>query len=88
MVCLIHSRKQRAANVGQSLVEDDYLDYAKEMMEKAEKKGVKMLIPIDTVVTKEFKNDTPFHVVDAGCQADDDMGMVSDQRPVNFTRKL
>mgnify|MGYP000487832504 CR=1 FL=1 len=68
-------QKAKGGNVGQSLVEDDYLDYAKEMMEKAEKKGVKMLIPIDTVVTKEFKNDTPFHVVDAGCQADDDMGM-------------
>ena len=44
-------------------------------MAKAEEKGVKMLIPIDTVVTKEFKNDTPFHVVEAGCQEDDDMGM-------------
>ena len=44
-------------------------------MEKAEAKGVKMLIPIDTVVTKEFKNDTPFHVVEAGHQEDDDMGM-------------
>ena len=68
-------QKAKGGNVGKSLVEDDYLDYAKEMMEKAEKKGVKMLIPIDTVVTKKFKNDTPFHVVDAGCQADDDMGM-------------
>ena len=68
-------QKAKGGNVGQSLVEDDYLEYANEMMEKAEKKGVKLLIPIDTVVTKEFKNDTPFKVVDAGCQADDDMGM-------------
>ena len=34
-----------------------------------------MLIPIDTVVTKEFSNNAPFHVVEAGCQEDDDMGM-------------
>lgn len=68
-------QKAKGGNVGQSLVEDDYLDYAKEMMEKAEAKGVKMLIPIDTVVTKEFKNDTPFHVVEAGHQEADDMGM-------------
>ena len=61
--------------VGKSLVEDDYLDYAKEMMEKAKEKGVKMLIPIDTVVTKEFKNDTPSRIVVAGHQEDDDMGM-------------
>ena len=68
-------QKAKGGNVGQSLVEDDYLEYAKEMMEKAEKKGVKLLIPIDTVITKEFKNDTPFKVVTAGCQEDDDMGM-------------
>ena len=68
-------QKAHGGHVGQSLVEEDYLDYAKEMMAKAEAKGVKMLIPVDTVVTKEFKNDTPFHVVEAGCQEDDDMGM-------------
>ena len=68
-------QKARGGKVGQSLVEDDYLDYAKEMMEKAEAKGVKMLIPVDTVVTKEFKNDTPSRVVVAGHQEDDDMGM-------------
>lgn len=68
-------QKAIGGKVGQSLVEDDYLDYAKEMMDKAKAKGVKMLIPIDTVVTKEFKNDTPFRTVDAGTQEDDDMGM-------------
>jgi phosphoglycerate kinase len=68
-------QKARGGKVGKSLVEDDYVDYAKEMMEKAEAKGVKMLIPIDTVVTNEFKNDTPFHVVVAGHQEPDNMGM-------------
>ena len=68
-------QKANGGNVGKSLVEDDYLEYAKEMMEKAEKKGVKLLIPIDTVVTKEFKNDTPSRIVTAGHQEDDDMGM-------------
>ena len=68
-------QKALGGNVGQSLVEDEYLDYAKEMIEKAEAKNVKLLIPVDTVVTKEFKNDTPFHVVEAGQQEDDDMGM-------------
>ena len=52
-------QKAHGGNVGQSLVEDDYLDYAKDMMKKAEEKGVKMLIPIDTVVAKEFSNDSP-----------------------------
>ena len=68
-------QKACGGNVGKSLVEDDYLDYAKEMMAKAEEKGVKMLIPVDTVVTKDFSNDAPSRIVNAGCQEDDDMGM-------------
>ncbi|MCR5518307.1 MAG: phosphoglycerate kinase [Lachnospiraceae bacterium] len=68
-------QKSLGGKVGQSLVEDDYLDYAKEMMEKAKAKGVKMLIPIDTIVTKEFSNDAPSRLVVAGHQEDDDMGM-------------
>ena len=67
--------KAQGYEIGLSLCDDEKLDYCKEMMAKAEAKGVKMLIPIDTVVTKEFKNDTPFNVVEAGCQEDDDMGM-------------
>ena len=39
------------------------MEYAKEMMKKAEEKGVKFLIPVDTVITKEFKNDTEFKTV-------------------------
>ena len=68
-------QKAKGGSVGKSLVEDDYLDYAKEMMAKAEAKGVKLLIPIDTVTTKEFKNDTPSKIVEAGHQEADDMGM-------------
>jgi phosphoglycerate kinase len=58
--------KALGEEVGKSLLEADYLDYAKEMMEKAEKKGVKLLIPIDTVVAQEFKNDTPYKTVGRG----------------------
>ncbi|MCR5516692.1 MAG: phosphoglycerate kinase [Lachnospira sp.] len=68
-------QKAKGGSVGKSLVEDDYLDYAKEMMAKAEAKGVKLLIPIDTVTTKEFANDTPSKIVEAGNQEADDMGM-------------
>ena len=68
-------QKANGGHVGQSLVEDDYLDYAREMMEKAKEKGVNLLIPIDTVVGKDFSNETPSRVVKAGHQEDDDMGM-------------
>ena len=52
--------------VGDSLLEADYLDYAKEMMAKAEEKGVKLLIPVDTVVAKAFDNDAESKTVDRG----------------------
>ncbi len=52
--------------VGDSLLEEDYLDYAKEMMQKAEEKGVKLLIPIDTVVATAFDNDAESKTVGRG----------------------
>ncbi len=52
--------------VGDSLLEADYLDYAKEMMQKAEEKGVKLLIPVDTVVAKDFDNDAESKTVARG----------------------
>ena len=52
--------------VGDSLLEADYLDYAKEMMAKAEEKGVKLLIPVDTVVAKEFDNNAESKTVTRG----------------------
>ena len=67
--------KALGEEVGQSLLEEDYLDYAKEMMEKAKKNNVKLLIPVDTVVAKEFSNDAPFHTVGRGQIAADEQGL-------------
>lgn len=58
--------KASGEEVGNSLLEEDYLDYAKEMMAKAKEKGVNLLIPVDTVVGKEFSNDTEFKTVGRG----------------------
>ena len=58
--------KALGEEVGDSLLEADYLDYAKEMMAKAEEKGVKLLIPQDTVVAKEFANDAESKTVARG----------------------
>ncbi|MDE6435501.1 MAG: phosphoglycerate kinase [Lachnospiraceae bacterium] len=52
--------------VGNSLLEEDYKEYALEMEKKAEEKGVKLLIPIDTVVADDFSNDANFKVVGRG----------------------
>ena len=62
--------KAQGGKIGTSLCEDDYLDYANDMIKKAADKGVKMLIPVDTVTADAFSNDANVKVVDAG-QIDD-----------------
>ena len=58
--------KAMGEEVGDSLLEPDYIDFAKQMLEKAEKKGVKLLIPVDTVVADSFSNDANFKTVPRG----------------------
>ena len=48
--------KAQGYEIGTSLCDDEKLDYCKEMMEKAEKLGKKLLLPVDTVTIKEFPN--------------------------------
>ncbi|MBK1834038.1 phosphoglycerate kinase [Roseibacillus ishigakijimensis] len=49
-------RKAQGHEVGMSLVENDKLDLALDILKKAEEKGVKFLLPADTLITQEFKN--------------------------------
>ncbi|MCI5848976.1 MAG: phosphoglycerate kinase [Lachnospiraceae bacterium] len=48
--------KAKGYEIGKSLVDDEKIDYCKEMMAKAEKAGKKLLLPIDTTVAKDFPN--------------------------------
>lgn len=66
--------KAQGKEVGTSLLEEDYLDYANEMIQKAKEKGVNLLLPVDTVVAKEFSNDAASRVVE-GSMNPDEMGM-------------
>ena len=61
--------------VGKSLLEEDYKEYAVNMLKKAEEKGVKMLIPVDNVVADDFSNDANFKTVDLGGIPDDMEGL-------------
>ena len=56
--------KAQGQEIGNSLCEEDKLDYALEMIKKAEEKNVKLLLPVDHVEGKEFSNDTEKKVVD------------------------
>ena len=59
----------KGGSVGASLVDNEKIDYCKEMMAKAEAKGVKLLLPVDTVVADSFPNpidaEIPTEVVDS-----------------------
>ena len=61
--------------VGTSLQEPDYVDEAKKLLKKAEDKGVKLLLPVDNVVTDDFDNPAVKEVVDSDKIPDDRMGM-------------
>jgi len=67
--------KAQGGSIGTSLCEDDYLDYALEMIKKAADKGVKMLLPTDTVIADAFDNNANSKVVAAGKIDDGWMGL-------------
>jgi phosphoglycerate kinase len=66
--------KAQGREIGKSLVEEDYIDYANEMVAKAKEKGVNFLLPVDTVVAKEFSNDAEYRVVE-GDMDPEEMGL-------------
>lgn len=57
--------KAMGYEVGDSLLEADRVEYAREMIEKAKEKDVKFLLPIDTVVVQKFKEDAEYKTVDS-----------------------
>ena len=61
--------------IGTSICEEDKVDLAGDMMQKAKEKGVKFLIPVDNKVGKEYKPDTEAMVVDSDDLPDGWMGL-------------
>ena len=58
--------KAMGGEIGDSLLDEERIGLAKEMMESAEKKGVKLLLPVDTVIANDFDNPTEIKTVAAG----------------------
>jgi len=56
----------QGGKVGDSLLEEDWKDYANEMVQKAAAKGVKLLLPVDTVIADAFAPDANARVVKSG----------------------
>ena len=65
----------KGGKIGNSLFEADWQDYANEMVAKAEAKGVKLLLPVDTVCGDKFAPDANVQTVEAGCIPDGWEGM-------------
>ena len=71
--------KANGGSIGTSLVDDEKLDYCKEMLAKAEKLGKKILLPVDTAITAEFPNPIDAEIEIEICDSDkipaDKMGL-------------
>lgn len=67
--------KAKGYQIGESICEDDKLDLAKSLMEKADDKGVELLLPVGSIVAKEFKPDAESKYVPSDAMPDDWMGV-------------
>ena len=67
--------KALGGEVGKSLLEEDYCEYALKMLDKAKEKGVNLMLPVDTLCGDDFSNDANTMVVDRGCIPADWEGM-------------
>ncbi len=67
--------KAKGGSIGKSLLEEDWLDYCNEMLAKAQEKGTKLLLPVDTLCAAEFSADAKPVLYDAMSIPDDMMGM-------------
>jgi len=67
--------KAKGGKIGDSLCEPDKLDYVLELMKKAEQKGVKIILPLDNVISKAFANDAEQGLAKAGEIPDNWMGL-------------
>lgn len=67
--------KAQGHEIGTSILEEDKIELANELLRKAEEKKVKLLLPVDVVVAEEFANDTNYKTVPIDKIPEDMMGM-------------
>lgn len=81
--------KAQGKEIGKSLLEDDKIELAKELIKKAEAKGVELVLPVDTKVSKEFSNDAAFRTVNVDSIPSDEMGLDIGEESIKlFASKL
>jgi phosphoglycerate kinase len=67
--------KAQGKEIGKSLLEEEKLDLAKQLLDKVKSGKIKFLLPIDVVVAGEFKNDSPSKIVSIDQIPADKMGL-------------
>jgi phosphoglycerate kinase len=77
--------KQQGYEIGTSIVEDDKLDLAKELLEKA---NGKIVLPLDLKVTKEFSNDADIRVAKFDDVKPDEMGLDAGPETIKYYKEL
>ncbi len=58
--------KAKGGNIGNSIVENDFLDTALEVLKQADEKGVNIYLPVDSVIADDFSNDANTDIATAG----------------------
>ena len=79
--------KAMGYEIGKSIVEEDKLDLAKDLMSLAKEKGVKFVLPVDAVVVKEIKEDAPTTVKDVDKFDKDDIGVDIGPKTIDLFRE-
>ena len=67
--------KAKGLEIGKSLCETDKIEFASQMLDQAEKLGVRMLLPLDILAADEFKADSPYALVAPEAIPSDKMGL-------------
>jgi phosphoglycerate kinase len=81
--------KAQGKGIGKSLLEEEKLDLAKEVLKKAKNSKIKFLLPPDVVVASEFKNDSPSETVKTDNIPSDKMGLdIGDETIKLFSDEL
>lgn len=80
--------KAMGYSIGTSLLEADKVDLANELLIKVKEKNVNLLLPLDTVVAKEFKNDAEFFTVESNNIPDDYMGLDIGEKTIDLFSKV
>ncbi len=80
--------RAKGLNVGNSLLEEDYIETAAEALEAAKRKGVNLVLPSDVVVASSFDNDADHYTVDAEGIPDDYMGLDIGEKTIGVYRDI